>query len=91
MKILVQTERFVESQGFHLLTKEEIPKFARCAVESYGNIAYALNDYFVGHPCTKDELWEMWLLNLKYFYSRALIYSDLESLDSSRFQGYLCV
>ncbi len=76
MEILSYAERFIESQGFHLLTKEEIPKFARCAVESYGSIAYALDDYFVGHPCTKDELWEMWLLNLKYFYSKALIYSD---------------
>lgn len=64
------------AQGFHLMTKEEIPKFARCAVESYGSISYALNDYLVGHPCTKDELLEMWLFNLKYFYSRALIYSD---------------
>lgn len=74
--MLAQAERFMESQGFHLLTKEEIPKFARCATEAYGNIAYALDDYFVGHQCTKDELWEMWMFNLKYFYSRALIYSD---------------
>ena len=79
MEILTQAERFIESQGFHLLTKDEIPKFAHCAAESYGGIVYALDDYFVRHPCTKDELWEMWLFNLKYFYSRALIYSD--SLD----------
>lgn len=77
--MLAQAERFIESRGFHLMTREEIPKFARCSAESYGNITYALDDYFVGHPCTEDELWEMWLFNLKYFYSRALIYSD--SLD----------
>ena len=76
MEILTQAERFIESQGFHLMTREEIPKFARCAAESYGSIAYALDDYFVGHPCTKEELWKMWLLNQKYFHSRALIYSD---------------
>ena len=74
--MLAQAERFIESQGFHLMTKDEIPKFTRCTVESYGSIVYALDDYFVGHPCTKEELWEMWLFNLKYFYSRALIYSD---------------
>ena len=74
--MLTQVERHIESQGLHLLTKEEIPKFALCAAESYGNITYALDDYFVGHPCTKEELREMWLFNLKYFYSRALIYSD---------------
>ena len=76
MEILTQAERFIESQGFHLLTKDKIPKFALCAAESYGGIVYALDDYFVRHPCTKDELWEMWLFNPKYFYSRALIYSD---------------
>ena len=38
MEILSQAERFIESQGFHLLTKEDIPKFARCAAESYGSI-----------------------------------------------------
>ena len=74
--MLAQAEKYIESQGFHLMTKDEIPKFARCAAESYGDIYYALDDYFVGHPCTKDELWEMWFFNLKYFYSRALIYSD---------------
>ena len=74
--MLARAEKFIESQGLHLLTKEEIPKFALCAAESYGSIAYALDDYFVGHQCSKEELWEMWLFNLKYFYSRALIYSD---------------
>ncbi|MCQ2149969.1 MAG: hypothetical protein MJY45_06450 [Bacteroidales bacterium] len=58
------------------MRREDIPKFARCATESYGSISYALDDYFVGHPRTKEELWEMWIFNLKYFYSRALIYSD---------------
>ena len=76
MDTLAQAERRIASQGLHLLTKEDIPRFALCSAEAYGNITYALDDYFVGHPCTKDELREMWLFNLKYFYSRALIYSD---------------
>lgn len=70
METLVHAERFIESQGFHLMRREDIPKFARCATESYGSISYALDDYFVGHPRTKEELWEMWIFNLKYFYSR---------------------
>ena len=35
-EMLAQAERFIESQGFHLMTKEEIPKFARYAAEAYG-------------------------------------------------------
>lgn len=55
MEILSQAERFIESQGFHLMTKDEIPKFARCAAESYGDIYYALDDYFVGHPLRRYQ------------------------------------
>lgn len=74
--MLTAASDFVESKGFHLITKEDIPKFVECSAESYGSVTYPLNDYFVGHPCTKNELREMWLFNLRYFYSRALIYSD---------------
>lgn len=55
MNTLALAENFIASQGLHLLSKEDIPKYAHCAEESYGNIDYALNNYFVGHPCTKDE------------------------------------
>ena len=58
------------------MTRKDIPRFLECATEAYGGITYALDDYFVGHPCTKEEVREMWLFNLKYFYTRALIYSD---------------
>ena len=58
------------------MTRKDIPRFLECATEAYGSITYALDDYFVGHPCTKEEVREMWLFNLKYFYTRALIYSD---------------
>lgn len=73
---LSAAEAFVKSLGFHLMEREDIPKFVECAVESYGSVSYPLNDYFVAHHCTKEELREMWLFNLKYFHSRALIYSD---------------
>lgn len=75
-KILSKANIFIESQGFHLMTRKDIPRFLECATEAYGSITYALDDYFVGHPCTKEEVREMWLFNLKYFYTRALIYSD---------------
>lgn len=58
------------------MTREDIPRFVDCAAEAYGSITYALNDYFVEHQCTKEELREMWLFNLKYFYNRAVIFSD---------------
>lgn len=74
--VLAQANEFIESQGFHLMTGEDIPRFLDCATETYGSICYPLDDYFVGHPCTKEEVREMWLFNLKYFYSRAVIYSD---------------
>lgn len=73
---LVKANRFINSLGLHLMTKEDIPQFIECAAQAYGSITYALDDYFVGHPCTKDELREMWLFNLRYFYSRAVIFSD---------------
>ncbi|MDO5320880.1 MAG: GNAT family N-acetyltransferase [Bacteroidia bacterium] len=75
-EILAQANEFIRSQGFHVMTREDIPKFIDCAAESYGSVSYPLNDYFTGHPCTKEELREMWLFNLTYFYSRAVIYSD---------------
>ena len=75
-EILSKANIFIESQGFHLMTRKDIPRFLECATEAYGSITYALDDYFVGHPCTKEEVREMWLFNLKYFYTRALIYSD---------------
>ena len=75
-EILSKANVFIESQGFHLMTRKDIPRFLECATEAYGSITYALDDYFVGHPCTKEEVREMWLFNLKYFYTRALIYSD---------------
>ena len=75
-ELLSQAEDFIKSQGFHLMTKEDMPRFIQCAAESYGSITYPLNDFFVGHPCTEEEIREMWLFNLKYFYSRALIYAD---------------
>ncbi|MBP9993575.1 MAG: hypothetical protein KBT67_01355 [bacterium] len=58
------------------MTKEEISKFADCAAEAYESVSYPLINYFVGHPCTKEELRTMWLFNLEYFYSRTLVYSD---------------
>ena len=75
-EILSKANTFIESQGFHLMTRKDIPRFLECATEAYGSITYALDDYFAGHPCTKEEVREMWLFNLKYFYTRALIYSD---------------
>ena len=75
-EILSKANILIESQGFHLMTRKDIPRFLECATQAYGSITYALDDYFVGHPCTKEEVREMWLFNLKYFYTRALIYSD---------------
>lgn len=74
--ILAEAVEYVKSKGFHLMSKEEISKFADCAAEAYESVSYPLINYFVGHPCTKEELRTMWLFNLRYFYSRTLVYSD---------------
>ena len=73
---LAAAEEFIKAQGFHLMTEDDMPGFVDCATESYGSVSYPLNDYFVGHACTKEEVREMWLFNLRYFYKRAVIYSD---------------
>ena len=58
------------------MTKDDIPRFAECAAEAYQGVSYPLTNYFMGHPCTKEELRTMWLFNLKCLHSKALVYSD---------------
>ena len=58
-EILAQANDFIRSQDLHLMTREDIPRFIDCATEAYGSICYPLDDYFVGHPCTKEEVREI--------------------------------
>lgn len=74
--ILTQAKEYIKSQGFHLMTKDDIPRFAECAAEAYQGVSYPLTNYFMGHPCTKEELRTMWLFNLKCLHSKAVVYSD---------------
>lgn len=75
-KTLAEATDFIKSQGFHIMTREDIPKFAETSAEAYANASYPLINYFVGHPCTVDESLAMWTFNLKCLHSKALIYSD---------------
>lgn len=75
-ELLLQAKTHIQKEGFHLMAKEDIPKFLDCIVEAYGGIYYPLDDYLVGHSCTKEDLREIWQLNLRYFHSKAIIYSD---------------
>lgn len=64
-EILAQANDFIRSQDLHLMTREDIPRFIDCATEAYGSICYPLDDYFVGHPCTKEEVREMWVVGAR--------------------------
>ena len=75
-ELLAQATEYIKSQGFHLMTKDDIPRFAECAAEAYESVSYPLTNYFVGHTGTKDELRTMWLFNLNCLHTKAVIYSD---------------
>ena len=74
--IIQEARRHIESEGLYLMQSEDIDRFVECAVASYGNVCYPLNDYFMGRNCTKEDLRAMWLFNLRYFFGNELIYSD---------------
>ena len=41
-EILSKANIFIESQGFHLMTRKDIPRFLECDTEAYGGIRMAL-------------------------------------------------
>ncbi len=75
-KDITDVRRYIESKNLYLMQKKDIDRFVECAVASYGNISYPLNDYFMGRLCTDEDLRAMWLFNLRYFCNNALIYAD---------------